>query len=128
MNVQNIHNETFRNIVSENGTNDYIMRTARHLANYHESRVFTDEDIDGIGNIAGQTILPPIIQSLQSMATSDGSGPLKVRYIGVAYKPFLSLFNMTESSEADNGMVSYASVVAIELRKRGDDFTVQWNL
>ena len=31
------------------------MEQARDLANYHEHAVFTDPELDGIGNIAGQS-------------------------------------------------------------------------
>ena len=109
MNVQNIHNATFREIVSENGTSDYIMvsgwscfnslgsiltsnyslplmqRNSRYLANYHEQALFTDPDVDGIGNIAAHTMIPPIIDALEKI--SNSSSELKLQYIGVAYKP-----------------------------------------
>jgi len=41
--------------------------------------------VDGIGNIAGQTIIPPILDALQQIANE--SMPLKLQYIGIAYKP-----------------------------------------
>jgi prostatic aicd phosphatase len=117
----------------------------RYLADYHEQAVFSAPDSDGIGNIAGQTILPPILSALQSIA--NASEPLKLQYIGVAYKPvsfssdvvygressrersgqFISLFNMTEAHI--DGMVSYTSVVAIEVRNNTNSgLTVTFNL
>ncbi|KAH8082350.1 histidine phosphatase superfamily [Filobasidium floriforme] len=123
MNVQNIHNATFRDVVSDGGKSDYIMRNSRYLADYHEQAIFTDPDVDGIGNIAGQTIIPPILDALQQIANE--SMPLKLQYIGIAYKPFLSLFNMTQSGI--DGMVSYASALAIEVRNGTDGMTVSMN-
>jgi prostatic aicd phosphatase len=129
-------------------------RNSRYLADYHEQAIFTDPDVDGIGNIAGQTIIPPILDALQQIANE--SMPLKLQYIGIAYKPvsvnmqwkrdnlvmrwknaraernvivlpqFLSLFNMTQSGI--DGMVSYASALAIEVRNGTDGMTVSMNL
>lgn len=89
MNVENIHNETFAKLVTPQQ-----MEQARDLANYHEYALFTDSTKGGIGNIAGQTILPLILDSLQSFA--NGTSREKILALGTAYKPFLSLFNMTE--------------------------------
>jgi hypothetical protein len=55
------------------------------LADYHEQVLFTDPDVDGIGNIAAHTMIPPIIDALESI--SNASKALKLQYIGVAYKP-----------------------------------------
>jgi hypothetical protein len=60
-------------------------RNSRYLANYHEQALFTDPDVDGIGNIAAHTIIPPIVDALEKI--SNTSSELKLQYIGVAYKP-----------------------------------------
>jgi len=126
------------------------------LANYHEQVLFTDPDLDGIGNIAAQTIIPPIIDALQDIASD--TKPLKLQYIGISYKPvslkpamarfppwpnpypalsivltwdlrpaqFLSLFNMTQAGI--DGFVSYASALALEVRNGTNGMTVSMNL
>lgn len=63
-------------------------KKSRHLANYHEQALFTDPDMDGIGNIAAQTIIPPIIDALRSIASETEA--LKLQYIGISYKPVSS--------------------------------------
>ena len=45
MNVQSIHNATFANRLPPT-----FLEQARDLANYHEYGVFTDPELDGIGN------------------------------------------------------------------------------
>lgn len=73
--------------------------------------MFTSAKLDGIGNIAGQTILGPILSSFDRI--EDPTDGLRLAYIGAAYKPFLSLFNMTE---VDNpNLVDYASVMVYEV-------------
>lgn len=96
-NVESLHNATFLN-----RTNAQVWAQTRHLANYHENAIFTDPSLDGIGellrasrscatregrsslldsgNIAGQTILPPILDALESFA--DPSKQLKILYLG----------------------------------------------
>lgn len=43
--------------------------------------------------VAGTAMLPSILNAFQRIANS--SDPLKLHYSAVAYKPLLSLFNMT---------------------------------
>lgn len=88
MNVQSIHNATFASLVTPS-----MLAQARDLANYHEYNVFSDPELGGIGNIAGTAMLPSILTAFQRIA--NASDPLLLHYSAVAYKPLLSLFNMT---------------------------------
>ncbi|KAI0073495.1 phosphoglycerate mutase-like protein [Panus rudis PR-1116 ss-1] len=99
MNVQSIHNATFARRLPPT-----FLEQARDLANYHEYSVFSDSQIDGVGNIAGRTMLPSILTAFERIANS--SDPLKLHYSSISYKPFLSLFNMTGVVQASGGGVS----------------------
>ncbi|KAJ7230858.1 phosphoglycerate mutase-like protein [Mycena haematopus] len=113
VNVQMIHNKTFFDALPPTfGAQAYA------LANFHENGVFTDSKIGGIGNVAIRTILPSIFSSLTRIANQ--SDPLKLALNEISYKPFISLFNVTEAAEQDpeiRGIVNYASVVSLELHK-----------
>ncbi|KAJ6562468.1 phosphoglycerate mutase-like protein, partial [Mycena capillaripes] len=113
VNVEMIHNKTFFDALSPTfGAQAYA------LANYHENGVFTDSTQAGIGNVAIRTILPSILSSLSRIANQ--SDPLKLALNEISYKPFISLFNVTEASESDpeiEGIVNYASVVSLELHQ-----------
>lgn len=110
MNVQSIHNASFK-------VPDKVLAQVRDLANYHEYGVFTSPDLSGIGNVAGQTILPSILNGFNSIV--NASDPLKLVYEAISYKPFLSLFNMTGVAAMNPqlaGIVNYAAAVAFEVR------------
>ncbi|PIL35202.1 hypothetical protein GSI_02992 [Ganoderma sinense ZZ0214-1] len=113
MNVQSIHNATFANTLP----NGYLNQT-RDLANWHEYNVFSDSAFDGIGNVAFRTMIPSVVTALQRIANS--TDPLKFHYSAIAYKPFLSLFNMT-GVVADGALppaiVNYAASVVLEVRQ-----------
>ncbi|KAI0671089.1 phosphoglycerate mutase-like protein [Trametes maxima] len=113
MNVQSIHNATFANTLPAG----YLER-ARDLANWHEYNVFSDSSVSGIGNIAFRTMLPSVLTSVQRIA--NASDPLKLHYSAIAYKPFLSLFNMT-GVVADGALpptiVNYAASVVLEIHQ-----------
>ncbi|KAK0210935.1 histidine phosphatase superfamily [Desarmillaria ectypa] len=112
MNVENIHDASFA--ASIPGT---FMEQARDLANWHEYGVFSSPELAGIGNIAARTMLPSIFESFTSITNSDD--PLKISYLALAYKPFLSLFNMTGAAQMNpelEGIVNYAGVLALEIR------------
>ena len=47
--------------------------------------------------VAGRAIVPTIIQGMERIA--NDSDPLKFFYEAISYKPFISLFNMTELTE-----------------------------
>ncbi|KAN0087790.1 Histidine phosphatase superfamily [Tylopilus felleus] len=113
MNVNSIHNATFANALPAT-----FLAQARALANWHEYNVFTDPSISGIGNIAGQAIVPTILDAFDNIVNT--TNPVKLMITAIAYKPFLSLFNMTGVAAANPqlaGIVDYASVVAFEVRQ-----------
>ncbi|KAJ7866450.1 phosphoglycerate mutase-like protein [Mycena olivaceomarginata] len=111
VNVEMIHNKTFLDALPPTfGAQAYA------LANYHENGVFTDSAIDGIGNVAIRTILPSIFSSLTRIANQND--PLKLALNEISYKPFISLFNVTQAAVSDpeiRGIVNYASAVSLEV-------------
>ncbi|GAA6025568.1 hypothetical protein JCM10207_002706, partial [Rhodosporidiobolus poonsookiae] len=122
VNVNSIHNSTFNDAVNAlgNGTLPHL----RDLASYHEAALFTAPNLDGLGNIAALTLLPRIFGSLREMTKSDNE--VLVTHYHLAYKPFLSLFNMTNLAAAQNPsfpnydkMVDYASMAVYEIRDGG---------
>ncbi|KAM0750671.1 phosphoglycerate mutase-like protein [Meredithblackwellia eburnea MCA 4105] len=117
MNVQNIHNATYAAML--NATGPSTLPIVRYLANYHEYGAFTDTSPSGIGNVAGRTIFSRIIPSLQAFANGTD---IKIAHYQTAYKPFLSVFNMTNVAGSGvfpepQGIVDYASVMTLEVRK-----------
>ncbi|KAK7056626.1 hypothetical protein VNI00_002343 [Paramarasmius palmivorus] len=113
MNVENIHDAAFH----QNLPPDFLAQ-ARALANWHEYGVFSSPELSGTGNIAFRTMIPSVVESLESIANS--SVPLKFVNFVVSYKPFLSFFNMTGAAEANSqlaGIVNYAASVALEVRQ-----------
>ncbi|KAJ7644342.1 histidine phosphatase superfamily [Roridomyces roridus] len=111
--VNSVHNSDFAKALPPT-----FLEQARALANFHEYGIFTSPQLNGIGNIAGRTILPVMIQELQSIA--DPTNPLKLAYQSLAYKPFMSLFNMTGAAQQSPqlaGIVNYAAAVALEVRE-----------
>ncbi|CDO69268.1 hypothetical protein BN946_scf185042.g170 [Trametes cinnabarina] len=113
MNVQSIHNATFAKALPPT-----YLAQARDLANWHEYNVFSDTSSTGIGNIAFRTMVPSVVNAIQRIA--NVSDPLKLHYSAIAYKPFLSLFNMT-GVVADGALpptiVNYAAAVVLEVRQ-----------
>ncbi|KAL4070021.1 histidine phosphatase superfamily [Scleroderma yunnanense] len=126
MNVNNIYNATF----AENLPPTFLAQ-ARALANWHEYNVFTDATPSGIGNIAGQTMIPSILEAFDTIINPNN--PIKLYITAISYKPFLSLFNMTGVAAANPelaGIVDYASAVALEVRQPNGDpsqATVRFN-
>jgi len=113
MNVQSIHNATFANALPAG-----YLEQARDLANFHEHGVFTSPKLSGIGNIAGQTILPSIISGFANI--TDPSSTRKFVVEAISYKPFLSLFNMTGVAQMNPqlaGIVEYSAAAAFEVRQ-----------
>ncbi|KIY65234.1 phosphoglycerate mutase-like protein [Cylindrobasidium torrendii FP15055 ss-10] len=111
MNVENIHDASFANAIP-----DGYMQQARALANWHEYGVFSDSSLNGIGNIAARAMLPSVFEAFEEIS----SGDMKLYYIGVSYKPFLSLFNMTQLDARYpelHGIVNYAAAVTLEVRQ-----------
>ncbi|KZT28838.1 phosphoglycerate mutase-like protein [Neolentinus lepideus HHB14362 ss-1] len=121
MNVNVIHNATF----SANFPLTFLAQ-ARALANFHEYGVFSSAQLD----VTIQIMLPNILAGMQNIA--NASDPTKLVYNAIAYKPFLSLFNVTGVAEAYPelaGIVDYASAVVLEIRQpsRGGAPVVRMN-
>ncbi|KAI0060566.1 phosphoglycerate mutase-like protein [Artomyces pyxidatus] len=95
-----------------------FIEQARHWANFHEEGVFSESDINGIGNIAGRTLLQSVVNSLERI-TFDGD-PLQFLVESTTYQAFISLFTQTEMIQDDptlKGIPEFASAIAIELRR-----------
>lgn len=85
---------------------------------YSEYTSFSDPSPGAIGNIAGRGILPVILESLNDIANTSTSS--KFYGVGISYKPFISLFNMTGIAQEQPevaGVVNYAAALAFELRR-----------
>ncbi|KAJ7050433.1 phosphoglycerate mutase-like protein [Mycena amicta] len=109
--VQSQHNSTYLHQVPRGYVNQ-----ARVLADFHDGYAFSDPKPDGIGNIGTRVMLPSIFSSLARIA--NASDPLKLAVNGISYKPFISLFNLTEAI-VDNpevrGIENYNSLASLEL-------------
>ena len=96
MNTELIHNKTYAYRLPPT-----LLEQARHWANYHEAGVFSDEDINGVGNskfydfgwtvslnmlsipVAGRTILHTIISALERIAFNGD--PLQFMLVETTY-------------------------------------------
>ncbi|KAL5531847.1 hypothetical protein ACEPAF_5410 [Sanghuangporus sanghuang] len=110
--TQYIHNETYAFRLPPT-----FLQQAQYWIDYHEHGIFTDRDPRGIGNIAGRTILPSIISGLQRI--DNPNDPLSLVIQEVSYKPFMSLFNITEVTSRYphlDGLPTFASALAFEVR------------
>lgn len=113
MNDQLTHNRTYAHRLPPT-----FIEQARHWANYHESAVFGDSQMGGIGNIASRTLMRSIISTLQRI-TLDGD-PLQFLVEATTYQPFISFFHQIDAVEKDPSLQAipdYASAIAIELRR-----------
>ncbi|KAE8227354.1 hypothetical protein CF319_g191 [Tilletia indica] len=109
LNVQSIHNASFAQLLQPG-----VLEQARYWANYHEAGSFSDPDHSNVGNIAGQAILPLLLDSLQTL--SNTSTPLKMVNLFGAYKPFLSLFNLMDvTGFPSDSVVDYAATMLLEV-------------
>jgi len=111
VNVQYTHNKTFYENFPET-----LLQQARHFANIHQQIVFTDSVTNGVGQIAIRTLWPEIFWTLGNMTLPNNK--VKLAVAEVDYKPFISMFNVTNATVTDPdiaGIVDYASVVALEL-------------
>lgn len=116
MQVNYVHNATYKALVDNSpGT----FARVRDLANYHEQRLFTSSNLNSIGQVAGKTLLPRMVEAMKDIA-SGGSG-VRIGHFQLAYKPFLSIFNMTNLAasgfEGANDIVNYASLATYEIRQ-----------
>ncbi|KAH9485762.1 hypothetical protein JR316_0002677 [Psilocybe cubensis] len=113
INSELTHNKTYAHRLPPT-----FLEQARHWANYHEHSVFSDNDIAGIGNIAGRTLLHTVLESLERIAFNGD--PLQFMLVETTYQPFLSLFQQTGITKDRpdlSGFPDYASALAIELRR-----------
>ncbi|KAJ7727043.1 hypothetical protein B0H14DRAFT_2640984 [Mycena olivaceomarginata] len=81
-----------------------FVNQARVLADFYDGNTFSDPKPDGIGN------------ALTRIANS--TDPLKLAINSISYKPFISLFNLTEAAKANPeiaGIEHYNSLAALEL-------------
>ncbi|KAF8967093.1 phosphoglycerate mutase-like protein [Flammula alnicola] len=113
INVNFIHNATFAQNLPPT-----FREQARALADFHENGVFSSPQENGIGNLAGQTILPSILSGIGNI--TDSTSPLKFVLEAISYKPFISLFNMTGVDQMNpqlSGVVEYSAAAALEVRQ-----------
>ncbi|KAJ7159608.1 phosphoglycerate mutase-like protein [Mycena filopes] len=113
MNTQLIYNQTYAYRLPPTYINQ-----ARALADLHEAGVFSDPDANGIGNIAGRTLLHTILDSVERIAFNDD--PLKLMLIPTSYQPLISLFHQTEMVEEHPHLAAipnFGAALAIELRR-----------
>ncbi|XP_006462624.1 hypothetical protein AGABI2DRAFT_137285 [Agaricus bisporus var. bisporus H97] len=123
LNVRSIHEANFASQIPPS-----MLAQARDLANFHEYGVFTSGTPDGIGNIAGQTILPSILNGFARITNT--SDPLMILHQEISYKPFISLFKMTAVAEHNPelaGIVDYAAAVALEVRASSNGPVIRFN-
>lgn len=93
-----------------------FIEQAHGYANYHENAIFSDKETGGIGNIAGRTILHPILHSLQRITFDED--PLRLLLLETSYQPFISLFHMLEMVNDHPQLAAipnHASALAFEL-------------
>ncbi|KAF5392342.1 hypothetical protein D9757_001448 [Collybiopsis confluens] len=115
MNSQLTHNQTYAYRLPPT-----LLETARGLADFHETGIFSDKESGGIGNIAGRTMLHTILKSLERVAFNGD--PLQFELIETAYQPFISLFHELEIVNAHpelKAIPNFASAFVIELRRGG---------
>ncbi|KAG1738675.1 phosphoglycerate mutase-like protein [Suillus paluster] len=110
---QYTHNKSFY----EHFPATYVQQ-ARHYANWLQQRVFTDSVQNGIGEIAIRTLLPNVFWHLGNM--TETANKVKIALHVVDYKPFISLFDVTNATKTDPdvaGIPEHASLIALELSK-----------
>ncbi|KNZ72263.1 Testicular acid phosphatase like protein [Termitomyces sp. J132] len=113
MNTQLVHNKTYAHRLPPT-----LIEQARHFANFHEDGVFSDKHINGVGNIAGRTLLHTIITSLERIAFNGD--PLQFLLVQTTYQPFISFFHQTGIADEHpeyKGIPNFSSAIVIELRR-----------
>ncbi|KAG2136497.1 phosphoglycerate mutase-like protein [Suillus bovinus] len=106
VNVQYTYNRTYYETLPPT-----FLQQARYYADWVQRNVFTDSE-----PIAIRTLLPEIFWALGNMTKT--SNKVKMNIQEVDYKPFISLFNVTNATVTDpdiGGIPNYASVIALEL-------------
>ncbi|KAG6902283.1 hypothetical protein C0995_002215 [Termitomyces sp. Mi166 len=113
MNTQLVHNKTYAHRLPPT-----LIEQARHFADFHEDGVFSDKHINGVGNIAGRTLLHTIITSLERIAFNGD--PLQCLLVQTTYQPFISFFHQTGITDEHpdyKGIPNFSSAIVIELRR-----------
>jgi hypothetical protein len=111
VNVQYTYNKTYYETLPPT-----FLQQARYYSDWLQRNVFTDSVQNGIGQIPIRTLLPEVFWALGNM--TKASNQVKINIQEIDYKPFISLFNVTNATVTDpdiSGTVNYASVVALEL-------------
>ncbi|KAG2098900.1 phosphoglycerate mutase-like protein [Suillus cothurnatus] len=111
VNVQYTYNKTYYETLPPT-----FLQQARYYSDWLQRNVFTDSVQNGIGQISIRTLLPEVFWALGNM--TKASNQVKINIQEIDYKPFISLFNVTNATVTDpdiSGTVNYASVVALEL-------------
>ncbi|KAJ6600682.1 histidine phosphatase superfamily [Mycena sp. CBHHK59/15] len=113
MNTQLTYNQTYAYRLPPS----YIEQ-ARALADWHEDGVFSDAQANGVGNVAGRTLLSTILGSLERIAFNGD--PLQFMLVQTTYQPFISLFHQTDFVKEHpelKAIPNHGSALAIELRR-----------
>ncbi|KAJ7192197.1 histidine phosphatase superfamily [Mycena pura] len=95
-----------------------LIEQARGLADFHEDGVFSDKEANGVGNIAGRTLMHTILNSLERVAFNGD--PLQMMVIQTSYQPFISIFHQTDmvkQNPALKAIPNFGAALAIELRR-----------
>ncbi|TRM57102.1 histidine phosphatase superfamily [Schizophyllum amplum] len=91
---------------------------ARALADWHEASVFSDSKSNGIGNVAGRTLLHTVLHAVERI--SFNHDPLQLLLIETSYQPMLSFFNLTGMANQHKelrAIPDFASALTVELRR-----------
>ncbi|KAJ7351393.1 histidine phosphatase superfamily [Mycena albidolilacea] len=113
MNTQLTYNQTYAYRLPPT-----LIDQARALADFHEDGVFSDAEANGVGNVAGRTLLHTILSSLERITFNDD--PLQFMLVQTTYQPFISLFHQTEITKDHpelKAIPNFGAALAIELRR-----------
>ncbi|KAG1886113.1 phosphoglycerate mutase-like protein [Suillus subluteus] len=113
VNIQYTYNKTYYETLPPT-----FLEQARYYADFVQRNVFTDSTSSSIGQVAIRTLFPEIFWALGNMTLA--SNKVKMNIQEVDYKPFISLFNVTNATLTNpniGGIPNDASVVALELSK-----------
>ncbi|KAI0090566.1 phosphoglycerate mutase-like protein [Irpex rosettiformis] len=113
MSAELVHNITYAHRLPPT-----FIEQARGWADFRENAIFSDENANGIGNVASRTALSSIIGALQRIAFNGD--PLQFMLIQSTYQPFISLFHQTEVVKQHPELAAipdHGSALAIELRR-----------
>ncbi|KAJ7212745.1 histidine phosphatase superfamily [Mycena haematopus] len=123
MNTQLTYNQTYAYRLPPT-----LIDQARALADFHQDGVFSDAEANGVGNVAGRTLMHTILESFERIAFNDD--PLQLMIVQTTYQPFISLFHQTDivkSFPELKGIPNFGGALAIELR-RGSPPDLHWRL